>query len=249
MTSGATALVIGGTRGIGAATAIRLARDFDTVVVAGRSDAGEDVAKEITAAGAAALALRVDATDPTALRRARDELLGATGRCDALVNCAGVGAPEPLLETEPDELARVVAVNLLGVVHATQVFAAVMVEQGQGAIVNMGSVLGDRALAGWAAYSGAKAGVAAFTRAVAVELGPRGVRANTVQPGQVLTEMTTELFGADEAQDKLRRRIPLRRLATVDDVAELVGFLVSPAGRSISGQVVSVDGGYSAAAR
>lgn len=221
------AVVTGAARGLGAAIAAELAAQGFEVV---RLDlqAGPDVRQ-------------ADVTDHAAILALADEL----GPVDVLVNNAGRWLFGPLEEVGPEQFATALDVNLRGAFHTTQAFGRGMLERGQGAIVNISSIAGSHANPGVGGYSASKAGLEALTRQTALEWGARGVRCNAVAPGLIPTPGTGSVYDDCNTRAQRAQRVPLQRLGTPEDVAQVVAFLVSPAAAYVSGEVIHVDGGLS----
>ncbi|MCZ7427983.1 3-oxoacyl-ACP reductase FabG [Micromonospora sp. WMMA1949] len=238
------ALVTGGSRGIGAAVARRLAEDGIHVAFTYRTaeDSAKSVVAQIEAYGRTGLAINADSTDATAVVGAVERTVAELGRLDILVNNAGVFAGGPIESVSLDALDRAIAVNVRGVYLATQ--AAVRHMGAGGRIVNIGSSFASRVPApGVSAYAMTKSAVNGLTRALARELGPRGITVNLILPGSTDTDMNP----ADSAgADGQRSHIALGRYATPDDVAATVSHLVGPGGRHITGASIAVDGGATA---
>src|ERR687884_349870 len=231
---GKTALVTGASRGIGRAIALELARAGASVVVGYRS--GADEAEEV-AGEAGGRAVQADVTDPDQARRLVEE----AGELDVLVNNAGL-TRDGLLARMPDEDWRaVIDTNLGGVFHTCRAAARGMMKRRAGAIVNVSSIVGLHGNPGQTNYSASKAGIIGFTKALARELGVRGVRANVVAPGYVSSRLTDAI--ADEMRDVMLQNTPLGRFGEPEDVAGAVRFLCSDAAAFITGEVLLVDGG------
>ena len=231
---GKTALVTGGSRGIGRAIAVELARAGASVVVGYRSGAEE---AEAVAAETGGRAVQADVSDPDEAKRLIDE----AGDLDLLVNNAGL-TRDGLIARMPDDDWRVVIdTNLGGVFHTCRAVARGMMKRRSGAIVNVSSVVGVHGNPGQTNYAASKAGIIGFTKALARELGTRGVRANVVAPGYVRTRLT-EVLG-DELTGAMLANTPLGRLGEPEDIASAVRFLCSGEASFITGEVLLVDGG------
>jgi 3-oxoacyl-[acyl-carrier protein] reductase len=238
-----TALITGASRGVGRAIALAFAKEDAHVYVGYRArdaDASETVA-EIERAGGRGAALGFDVTDSAAVVSAVDQVFAERGAIDVLVNCAGVARDNafPLMSTE--EWEAPIQVNLTGAFRCTRAVVSRMIARRAGAIVNIASVSGIHASPGQAGYSASKGGLLALTRTLAAELAGYGVRVNAVVPGLLSTGMAARL-DRRLLEDK-RRRIPLGRLGTGEEVAEAVVFLASERARYIVGQALTVDGG------
>ena len=231
---GRTALVTGGSRGIGRAIATELAKAGATVVLGYRSGAEE---AEGVAAEIGGRAVQADVSDADDAKRLVDE----AGDVDILVNNAGI-TRDGLLARMPDEDWRVVLdTNLGGTFNTCRAVTRGMMKRRGGAIVNVSSIVGVHGNPGQTNYSASKAGIIGFTKALARELGSRGVRANVVAPGYISTRLTTEL--PEELQNAMLANTPLGRFGDPEDVAGAVRFLCSDAARFVTGEVLLVDGG------
>lgn len=187
--------------------------------------------------------VRWEAYDQADLRSV-ERLAVAAGPVDVLVNNAGIGARASLLDTSPDTLQRVIAVDLVGVVELTRLVARGMAERGDGVVLNIGSQLALSGAAGRGVYAAAKAAVSQFTRTAAAEWGRYGVRVNCIAPGRMLTRMTRDLLADPREHAAGLVRIPLGRYGVPEDVAPLALFLASRAASYITGQTIVVDGGW-----
>jgi len=242
------ALVTGGGRGIGAATAWKLAREGAAVVVADL-DLGPatEVAQAIMAEGGRALALAVDVTQRDQVEAAVEKTVEQFGRLDILVACAGIIRDNLLFKMTDEDWFAVMNTHLTGSFYAARAAQKYMVQQRYGKMVFISSTsaLGNR---GQANYSAAKAGLQGFTRTLAIELGPFNINVNCVAPGFVetrMTQATAERLGIDWEEYKARRaaEIPLRRTGKPEDIANVIAFLVSDEASYVSGQVIYVAGG------
>jgi 3-oxoacyl-[acyl-carrier protein] reductase len=240
--TGKTALVIGGSRGIGAAVVRRLAQEGATVAFTyhtGAKPAGELV-DEITAGGGHAVAIQADSADPDAVRHAVETTVTELGGLDILVNNAGVAHAAPLEEFPRTEFDRMVAVNISGVFTAIQSAAAHLGHGGR--VITIGSINADRVpVPGLGVYAMTKAAVAGLTRGLARELGPRGITVNTVQPGPTDTDMNPD---AGEFAETMKAMMPVGHYAHPEDIASAVAYLARPEARFVTGTTWDVDGGY-----
>jgi 3-oxoacyl-[acyl-carrier protein] reductase len=237
------ALVSGGSRGIGAAVVLRLARDGWDVGFCYRADeeGARRTEKEAAEHGARVLAVRADVSDAAQAKawvtRTEDEL----GPLGAVVANAGVTRDRPLVLMSDDEWHQVVDTNLDGVFHTCRAAVFPMLKRRTGCVVTLSSVAGVHGNPGQTNYSAAKAGIIGFTKALAKEVGPHGIRANVVAPGLIDTDMTESL--PDRDRDRLRRAVALRRFGTPAEVADLTAFLVSDRASYLTGSVLEVHGG------
>jgi len=241
--SGQVAVVTGAGRGLGRGCALALGAAGAEVVLVSRTAPELDaVAGEIRDAGGEARVVTADVTRPEEVER----LFGALPRCDVLVNSAGGNRPMPFLEVDLDTLDHLLALNVRSMFLCAQAAARRMVTRGTGAIVNMSSQMGHVGDANRSVYCMTKHAVEGLTRAMAVELAPRGIRVNSVAPTYVETPLTAPFFREPEFKAKVLSRIPLGRLGRVEEVAAAVLFLASPAASLITGTSLLVDGGYTA---
>jgi 3-oxoacyl-[acyl-carrier protein] reductase len=241
------AIITGSGRGIGREIAVRFAAEGARTVVADvHGDNARAVAAAITAAGGAALAVRVDITDATQVEALIQETLARFGQLDVLVNNAGVGLNKPFLTTTLDEWDRQLRVNLTGTFLCAQAAARVLVRRGGGRIINIASISGQRGGQGRAAYGASKAGVILLTKVLAVELAPHGVRVNAIAPGPVVTEMSNGTH-TEATRRAYHERIPLGRYGRECEIAAAALFLASEESSFVNGHVLNVDGGFDAA--
>jgi 3-oxoacyl-[acyl-carrier protein] reductase len=240
---GRVALVTGGSRGIGAATALALARDGHRVAVTYASDhaGGESVRSAVEAAGGEAHALCADVTDPTALDGAFRTVEEHWGPVEVLVSNAGITRDGLLLRMSDEQWSSVVRTSLDGAFHSVRRALPGMVRARFGRIVTVSSVAGSSGSAGQANYAAAKAGLVGFTRSIAREVASRSITANIVEPGPIATAMTASLPG--ERQAELASQVPLGRFGTPEEVAAVIAFLCSDVAAYVTGAVVPVDGG------
>jgi 3-oxoacyl-[acyl-carrier protein] reductase len=243
--AGKVALVTGGGRGIGRACCLALARLGATVVINYRRsrEAAEGLEKEIVGEGRGARAYQADVSDATAVDAMFSFVAQEYRRLDILVNNAGIVQDTLLLSMTLQDWTSVHATNLTGAFLCTRHAVEMMLRQGGGTIVNIASASADVGGRGQTNYAAAKGGLVAFSRAGAVELARKGIRINAVLPGIIETDMSLPV--RQRASAKLLERIPARRFGRVEEVADLVAFLVSDASSYILGQAIAVDGGLS----
>ena len=234
----------GAGRGIGRATAIRLARDGARIVInfKGNTAAAEETKKAVEAAGSAAVLIQADVSvEADADRVVKEALAFGDGKLDILVNNAGITRDNLLLRMSTEEWDAVLDLNLRGAFLVTRAAMRPMMKQRGGRIVNVASISGVMGNAGQANYSAAKAGLIAFTKTIAREMASRNITANAVAPGFVPTDLTSIVPQA--VQDAMLKQIPLGRFGTAEDVANAIAFLASDEAAYITGQVLIVDGG------
>jgi 3-oxoacyl-[acyl-carrier protein] reductase len=241
---GKVAVVTGGSRGIGAAIAKRLATDGASVAITYTkgADAAASVVKEIERAGGKAIAIQADAADADAVKAAVEKTVTTFGRLDVLVNNAGTAIPKRFEETTLEELDRVIDINVRGTMVATQ--AALKHMKSDGRIIMIGSCVGERAMTpGLVPYSATKGAVKMFTQGLSREVGNRGITVNNVQPGPIDTDLNP---AAGDWAAPQKANTALDRYGHVDDVAALVAFVAGPEASYITGANLTVDGGTNA---
>lgn len=240
---GKIAIVTGASRGIGRGIAKALGEAGATVICAARDLAKlEAVAAEIVAAGGKAQAAVVDVSSRESIESLIATTLEGHGRIDVLVNNAGITRDNLLLRMKAADWDDVIATNLTSVFNATQAVMKPMLKQRAGCIINIGSVVGLTGNAGQANYAAAKAGLLGFSKSVAREVASRGIRVNVITPGFIETDMTHAM--SEAAKQAMLATVPLGRTGTPADIAGLVVYLASDASAYVTGQTISVDGGF-----
>ena len=240
---GKTAIITGGSRGIGKGIVEVFAQHGANVAFtySSSAEAANALAEEISKAGVKAKAYKSDAASYEEAQTLAANVLSDFGSIDILVNNAGITKDNLLMRISEEDFDKVIEVNLKSVFNMTKAVQRAMLKQRKGSIINMSSVVGVKGNAGQTNYAASKAGVIGFTKSVALELGSRDIRCNAVAPGFIETEMTGKL---DEATVKgWREMIPLKRGGTPEDVANTCVFLASDLSAYITGQVLNVDGG------
>lgn len=245
---GQVAVVTGGGGGLGSAGALAMAEcGADVALVARNRSKLEAAAADVERTGRRALIVEADVTDPAAMAGAATEIETALGRIDILFNNAGITNPQSVLDVSPEDFLRVQEVNIAGAFHTIRAFAPLMIAQGYGRIINMGSILSGRGMANRGAYCASKAGLANLGAACAFEFGGHGVTVNTLGATVIVTDLNRELVRTQpELYAKVVDRTPLGRLGEVEDLMGALLFLASPASGFITGQTLFVDGGYTA---
>ena len=241
--TGKTAVVTGGSRGIGRAVCLELARGGANVVFcyAGNEAAAQETAQAVEALGVQALAVRCDVSDAAQAEGLVKTAAGRFGRVDILVNNAGVTRDNLVMRMSEADFDAVISANLKGTFLCMKAAYRLMLKQRYGRIVNLSSVVGLRGNAGQVNYAASKAGVVGMTKSLAKELAGRGVTVNAVAPGFIETDMTAAM--PEAARTAALGSIPMARLGAPEDVAKAVAFLASDAAAYITGQVLAVDGG------
>jgi 3-oxoacyl-[acyl-carrier protein] reductase len=242
--AGRVVLVTGSSRGIGAEVAVKAAAEGAAVAVHYRSapDGAAATVTRVRAAGGVGEAFAADLADGVQAEALVAAVIERFGRLDGMVNNAGRTLVGPFLETSAETWDEVLRTDLTAAFHTCRAALPQMLAQGSGSIVNIASRLAQVGIAETAAYSAAKAGLVGFTRSLAREFGPRGIRVNAVAPGMTLTDMTTNLAESDEGRRRLRD-MPLGRFGRADEVAEAVVFLLTDASSLFLGQTLNPNGG------
>ena len=239
---GKIAIVTGGTRGIGKAIGIRLARDGATVIAIHiRPEAGEEVRADFAAAGVEIHTRQANVSDADAVNDLVTSVIAEFGSIDILINNAGITRDGLLVRIKEDDWDAVMSINLKGTFNCIKAVTRPMMKARSGRIVNISSVVGVAGNAGQANYAASKAGIIGLTKSVAKELASRNINANCVAPGYIDTDMTNAMN--DEAREQFLTQIPLGRPGLPDEVAGLVAYLVSDEAAYITGQTICIDGG------
>ena len=241
--SGKTALVTGGSRGIGRAIVTRLATQGADVAFTylGNEAAAKETTTAVQGLGRTGLAIQGDARESEAAEATVKAALEALGKLDILVNNAGITRDDLIMRMSPENWRDVLETNLFGAFWMTKAVTRPMLKARGGRIINISSVSGQAGQTGQANYSAAKAGIIGLTKATARELASRGITVNAIAPGFVLTDLTQDLPEALKAE--ITARTPLGRFGTTEEVANAVAFLASEEAAYITGQVLAVDGG------
>ena len=241
MLKGKVAVITGGSRGIGKATAQKLASLGADIAVVYRSEdaAAAELCSELQQQGVKAEPFKLDVSVYDDAKETVDRIMETFGHIDILVNCAGITKDRLIAMMKEDGFDAVINVNLKGTFNMIKHCTPVFMKQRSGKIINLASVSGIIGNAGQANYSASKAGIIGLTKSVAKELAGRGVCCNAVAPGFVETEMTANL----SKNNKLVDQIPMKRMGQPDEVAELIAFLASPVSDYITGEVIKIDGG------
>ena len=238
-----TAIVTGGSRGIGRQTVLELARNGYAVAIVyrGNEEKANETMQMAMAEGAEAIAIKCDVASMESVTSMVNAVMEKWGRVDVLVNNAGQTADGLLMRMSEEDFDKIISVNLKGTFNCVKAVASIMMKQRYGRIVNLSSVVGVTGNAGQANYAASKAGIIGFTKSVAKELASRGITANCVAPGYVETDMTEVL--SDKIKEAILAQIPMKRCADPKEIASVIGFLVSEKANYITGQVINVDGG------
>jgi 3-oxoacyl-[acyl-carrier protein] reductase len=241
--SGKTALVTGSTRGIGKATALKLAQAGATVIITGRSeDRAKEVAKEIAeGTGSETYAVGLDIGSKESIESAFKRINDEVGTVDILVNNAGINRDTLFIRMKYEDWDEIIRVNLTGTFLVTQLVVKGMLKKKWGRVINMSSVVAFIGNVGQANYSAAKSGLIGFTKTLAKELAPRNITVNAIAPGFIETDMTESL--PEDIKQGFLKQIPMNRFGKSEDVANVVLFLASDLSGYITGEVIHVNGG------
>ena len=238
-----TVFVTGASRGIGKEVALKYAENgYDVIInyVSDKTDV-EALEKEFKEKGADTLILKADVSNPEEVQNDVDKAIEKFGKIDVLVNNAGITRDNLLMRMSEEEFDKVLEINLKGTFLVTKAVTKYMMKKRSGSIINLSSVVGVAGNAGQCNYSASKAGIIGFTKSIAKELASRNIRANAVAPGFIETDMTAVL--SDSVKESIHNQIPLKRMGSAKEVAELIYFLGSEKSSYITGQVINVDGG------
>ncbi len=240
---GKTAVVTGGSRGIGRAIALQLAANEANVIVnyTSNSEAAHSVVREIEAMGVSGMAVKADVSKGEEVENLVNEVLNTFGSIDILVNNAGINRDNLIIRMTEQEFDDVINTNLKGAFICTKSVSRVMIKQKSGKIINVSSVVGIIGNSGQSNYAAAKAGLIGFTKSMAKELAKRGINVNAVAPGFIETDMTSKL--PEKVKEEFLNNIPLKRTGKPEDIAKAVLFLASEYSDYITGQVINIDGG------
>ena len=237
-----TALVTGGSRGIGRAIALDLSKSFNIIVgYSSSKDSGEEVASEIVKSGGKATALEIDVTNAESIENAFTTIEKEYGGVDVLVNNAGITKDNILPRLKEDDWTDVIDTNLSGSFRTSQRAIKHMMKSKWGRIVYISSIVGMMGNQGQANYAASKAGLIGLSKSIAKEMGSRNITSNVIAPGYIDTDMTA--FLTDEQKDNIIEQLSIKRIGKPEDIANIVSFLCSDESEYITGQVIPVDGG------
>jgi len=242
-------LITGALTGIGRATALAFARQGAKLIISGRrAEEGKAFARELALSGGEAKFVLTDVTDESQIEKLVGEAKSAFGRLDVAVNNAGVeGTPGPITEVTVSNYQAVFDANVRGVLFSMKHELPLMLQQGSGSIINISSIVGHVGMPGASIYTASKHAVEGLTRAAALEAAAGGVRVNAVAPGPIETAMLNRFTGhSAEMKAGLIGMMPAKRSGTVDEVAAAIVYLASPGAAYVTGQILGIDGGYSA---
>jgi NAD(P)-dependent dehydrogenase (short-subunit alcohol dehydrogenase family) len=244
--AGKTAVVIGGTSGLGRELSLGLAAAGAIVIASARNeDSVNTVASEIAACGVQTMRITTDVRDRASVQRLHDEVIGMFGRVDILLNCAGVTQRVPTLDCSESVWNNIMDVNVTGTLRGCQIFGVSMLEQGYGRIINIASLSSFVAFHEVAGYGASKAAVAALTRSLAVEWSPHGVCVNAIAPGIFPTALNGSLLDSPRGVE-LKIRTPMKRFGIGSELVSTAIYLSLDASSFVTGQIITVDGGFMA---
>lgn len=242
---GQVAIITGGSRGIGAATAVLFAKAGADVVITFTKNkkAANEILEKIRNEGRNCLAIKIDASKSNSGKKVVKETLKKFGRVDILVNNVGIWTYGKIGEMNEKVWKETMEVNLNSMFYMTNAVVPFMKKQKNGKIINISSTAGQRGEAEHSHYAASKGGMISFTKAIATELGPYNINVNSVAPGWVDTDLNTEVFADIQYKEQERKKIPLQRIPTPDDIGGPILFLASDLARHITGEILNVNGG------
>lgn len=243
--TGQIAIITGGSRGIGAATAVLFAKAGADVVITFTKNkkAASEVLEKVRIEGREGLALKIDASRSSSGEKVVKETMKKFGRIDILVNNVGIWTYGRIGEMSEKVWKETMEVNLNSMFYMTNAVVPFMKKQKSGKIINISSTAGQRGEAEHSHYAASKGGMISFTKAIATELGPYNINVNSVAPGWVDTDLNNEIFADEQYKEQERKKIPLQRIPTADDIAGPILFLASDLARHITGEILNVNGG------
>ncbi len=241
-------LVTGASKGLGKAIALRFSAEGATVLLTGRNIGSlKEISEYITSGGGNALAVSVDVTDPASVQKAVDSAVENFGRLDIMVNNAGISMIVPTVELSNDQWCNAMETNLFGVFYGCRSAGQQMIKQGSGCIINISSILGQNAAPMRAAYSTSKAAVNMLTKVLAIEWAKDKIRVNAIAPGYIRTEMVQKSIDRDLfSPNEIEKRTPMGHMGNADDIASAALFAASDEASFMTGEILTIDGGWTA---